>query len=505
MSSLESKPQPPFVLSLDIGTSSVRALVFDRLGQPWMDTLVRQDYPLKSEPPGSLTADPDQLLETVWTCMDASLRQAGRSAKQLAAVATCTFAGSTLGLDASGKPVTPLILYADTRSAPDANRLKEQLDEPAFHQRTGVRFHSSYLPARLLWLARTEPGVFKRVQHWATLGEYMSLQLFGEMVVSSSIASWIGMENISLVQWEAELLQVLPIARENLSPIVDASQSQTNLREPFRSRWPELAAIPWFPAIGDGAAANLGSGCTSTHQVAVTIGTSSAVRSVLQGQVPRIPPGLWCYRVDASRILFGGALSEGGNVFVWLTGLMGLQPSAALDGAIDQLPADGSQLTFLPLIAGERSPGWHGDARGVLTGLSLSMNRLEVLKAGMEGVAYRIALVYDQLRPVLPDEPEIIASGGALQNSPAWSRILADVLGKPIAVSRVKEASARGNALLALEYLGLLDQISQAPAPEGPIYHADAARHTRYLAAITRQQELYQKFLPQPETRNSTL
>jgi gluconokinase len=187
-------------------------------------------------------------------------------------------------------------------------------------------------------------------------------------------------------------------------------------------------------------------------------------------------------------------LTEGGSVFAWLVSLMHLQPGQDLEAALNRLPADGHGLTFLPLISGERSPGWRGDARGVVAGLSLSTTSLELLLAGLEGVAYRVAQVYDLLRPMLPDDPEVIASGGALMNSPVWTRILADTLGQPVTESRVEQVTARGAALLALEALHLIADISQAPGYPGVTYQPDNHRHATYRAAMRRQQELYRYF-----------
>ncbi len=487
--------EPPFILSIDVGTSSTRTLLFDRSGNPLLDTLSRQDYKITPQPGGIVEADPDLLLQSIWHCIDETLQKSGSLAPQVIAVSSCTFAGSTLALDELNRPLTPLWLYSDTRSESDAEILKERLDEPAAHQRTGVPFFSAYQPARILWIRRELPDTFNKTKRWVTLGEFMAHSLFGEMKVSTSIASWTGLLNIHTLEWDQELLAALPVDPQSLSPLVDASQSWVELRPEFRQRWPALSRAVWFPAIGDGAAANLGSGCNSPAQVAITIGTSSAVRATFDGEVPLLPAGLWCYRINQRSLLLGGALNEGGSIYAWLVEMLNLQNAANLEAELKALPPDSAGLTFLPFIAGERSPGWHGEARAMIAGMSLTTSPLQILQAGMEAVAYRIAEVYALLRPLLPGEPEILTSGGALEASPAWNQILANVLGRPVIQSRTDESSARGAALLALEAMGLIGNVQDAPRFDGPVILQDAHSHEIYQQARRRQQDLYNRFI----------
>jgi gluconokinase len=481
----------PLILSLDIGTSSARALLFDAQGRALLGLEARRAYEIPVRADGAVETDADELLGHVWACIDEVMTQARHLTDQIAGVAVCTFVGNVLGLDAFGHPATPLITYADTRAAHEAAELRRRLDEEIFHQRTGCHFHSSYLPARFLWLQKAQPALLNDAKRWITLGEYLALQLFGETAVSYSVASWSGLLNQQL-DWDTELLEVLPLSREQLSPLVDVDQPWRGLRSEFAARWPALRAVPWFPAIGDGAAANVGSGCTGPSRVAISVGTTSAVRVVMTDPVPSVPPGLWRYRVDRKRSLLGGALSEGGSVVAWLKRLLNFENLADVESVLSAAPADGHRLTFLPLITGERSPGWAAEARGVIAGLSSATTPLDILQAGIEGVNYRLALVFDLLAPSLPAAVEVVGSGGALQSSGVWPAILSHVLGRPVRVTAVDQPSARGAALLALEALDILDDPGQLPAELGPLYFPDPEKHAIYREAIERQRALYE-------------
>jgi gluconokinase len=470
-------------------------MLFDRLGRALEGVECRQDYAIRTTTEGASEVDPNLLLERVWCCLDGVLEKARSLSLEIAGVGACTFVSNVLGVDEVGQAVTPLTIYADTRAAEEVTRLREEFDEEAVHQRTGCLFHPSYLPARLRWLVHARPELLDRVARWVGIGEYMELQLFGRAAVSYSVASWSGLLDRRRLAWDQLLLAGLPLDEEQLSPLTDVDVPRRGLREPFADRWSALRDVPWFPAVGDGATANVGSGCTSPERVALTMGTTSAVRAVVAGDVPRVPAGLWCYRVDGERSLPGGALTEGGNVFAWLHANLRLPPLEDLETALASAAPDAHGLTMLPLFAGERSPGWAGHARAAIQGLSLATTPLDILQAGMEAVACRIGLVFDRLRPLLPEDFEVVASGGALLSSPVWRQMVSDVLNRPVTVSQVEEASARGAALLALEALDALEDLEEVPPFVGDSVVPDAGRHARYAEAIERQRALYEKLV----------
>jgi gluconokinase len=250
-------------------------------------------------------------------------------------------------------------------------------------------------------------------------------------------------------------------------------------------------AARWLPPVGDGATSNIGSGCSTRQRVAVMVGTSGALRVVADGPAPAAPDGLWLYRANRDRFVLGGALSNGGNLLNWLTESLTLPDYDTLQATLAARPPDGHGLTVLPFLAGERSPGWASHATGAIVGLRLHTEPLDILQAGLEAVAYRFGAIYELVRSALPGADEIIASGGALLNSPAWLQIVADVIGLPVTASGEVEASSRGGALLALEVLGGPAWFDR-PTALGRRFDPDLARHARYREARARQAHLYE-------------
>ncbi|MCB0212399.1 MAG: gluconokinase [Anaerolineae bacterium] len=483
-------PEAPFILTLDIGSSSTRAMLFDRLAQPITGALVQIPTSMQTTADGAAEFDPVALFDSVVAAIDQLLEQIGSLASQIGGVGIDTFVTNIMGVDASGRPITPLYTYADRRSASDAEALREEFDLSEVHDRTGCRIHSAYLPARFRWLARTEPDLLKSVAHWLSIGEYLFLELFGERAVSYSVASWTGLLNRHTLTWDETWLSQLPIDAAQLSPLVDIDQPQQGLKTAWAARWPQLKDIPWFPAVGDGAAANVGSGCTEPDRLALTIGTTGAMRVLVEKELDAVPDGLWFYRLNRRYGLLGGATTEGGNVFAWLNTILKLPKNS--EAELAQMPPGSHGLTVLPFLAGERAPGWHDDARATFSGLTLNIRPIDILRAGLEAVALRFAIIHHQMLPSLPSEHQIIASGSGLLNSPAWMQIMADVLNRPVTASAEPEATSRGMALAVLDALN----VSEVPPPAlGKTFRPRTAYHAQYKIALENQLYLYDRII----------
>lgn len=480
------------ILILDIGSSSVRALLFDHQARLIPDAIVSAQHSLTNEPPGAATLDMATLQARVETCMDHILLHP--AAREIRAVGVDTLVGNVLGIDRDGNPLTPVYTYADTRSAPDVTILAAQIDQERKHQETGCLLHTAYHPSRLHWLRRTEPALFEHVACWVDLAGALFQQWFGRTGTSYSVASWSGMLNRQTLQWDAEWLHILGLTTEQLPVLADHDQMFRGLKPAYAQRWPALANVPFMLAVGDGAAANVGSGCVNREQFALTVGTTAAIRTITDQTLPTVPPGLWSYRVDRCLHLIGGATSEGGNVFQWARQTLALGSRSDVEAALSASAPDSHGLTFLPLLAGERSPGWAADATGAIAGLRLSTDPIEILQAALESVAHRLALIAEQIAPIVSDDARVIASGGALSASPAWTQMIATALERPLCVTAEPELTARGAAILTLKALdgATLDLF---PPAITHVVEPRAADIPVFRAARERQVQLYNQII----------
>lgn len=487
-----------YILALDIGTSSTRALLYDASGSSVPGMSSQLTYQVTTSQAGEVSVDAEMLLELVVRTIDTVLQQAGERAQQIVAIATSAFWHTLVPLSASGQPLMPLLTWEDTRPQQAATELRALLDEPAIHQRTGARLHTSYWPAKIRWLQSTYPDIARQTARYVSFAEYLYERCLGRAICSISMASGTGLFVLHTRNWDTELLNLLQLGPANFSPLGDVKDTLQGLTPEFATRWPALKHVPWLPAIGDGAAANIGSNCSRLDTWAVTIGTSSAIRVVVPPEQVTPAQGLWLYAVDGRRALLGGALSEGGNVLAWLRQILRTPGQAELEHQLERLAPAAHGLTILPQLAGERSPGWHTQARMTIAGLGLHTTQEEIIRAALEAVIFQLSRVYDQLGQVLAvhvTRPRLIASGGALLRSTLLSQILADTLNVPLELSDGGEASARGVALLALEASGMLPDLSQLPFKAATIVQPDPSRHAIYEEARARQQALYRLLL----------
>lgn len=439
---------------------------------------------------GGVTLDGDKLLADAVACLADAL--AAKPDAPIAAVAVCTFWHSALAVDARGDALTPILLWSDRRSFMQVETLRSELDATAYTERTGCPLHTSYLPGKLLYLAQTDADLFARCDRFLSPGEYLFCRWFGrERVTQSfSMASGTGLWDAHAEAWDGEMLSWLPgMSAARLSPVSD--EPVHGLLSPYREQLPRLADVPFYPALGDGACSNLGAGGVTPDKIVLMIGTSGALRVAVSGATPPpVPPGLWRYRADKDRYLIGGALSNGGNVWAWLEDTIRLPdtPRDATEAALDALPPDGHRLTVLPFLAGERAPLWRDKLTATISGLTQATTPLEIARAAMESVAYRFAAVRERLLSVAP-RAEIIGTGGGLLHSPAWARILADVLGEPIVLSAEGEGSSHGVALWVRERLGYgrVDEVSFAL---GQRFEPNPATRAVYAAARERHEAL---------------
>lgn len=480
------------VLALDMGTSSVRAMLFDVRGRALPEMEVQLPYAQRTTADGGVEMDAEVLLARTVDCVKQLMRKAEKGVRaRLAGVGASCFWHSLVGVGGDERATTPVLSWADTRSRGQAHALQDQLNEAEYHGRTGCVLHPSYWPAKLCWFQETQPEAFARTRRWMSFGEYVTLRLFGQANCSLSMASGTGLFDFNGLGWDEKTLAVLPITQDQLNPLADRGQSQQGIVREFATALAPVKDLPWFPAVGDGACSNVGSGAVSQGRIAINVGTSGAMRVAVEAKSVDVPPGLFCYRIDGSRLLLGGAFTGGGNVYAWQHDVLQLDARPVAARRLGTMPPDSHGLTVLPFWAGERSPGWHLDARATITGMNLHTTPLDILRASLEAVAYTFADVMDRLQGRFPEAREIVASGGAILHSPTWVQIMADVFGCPVSISDVGEASSRGAAILTLDSLGLIGGLADIPLYLGKSYKPAPERHAVYQKARERYEALY--------------
>jgi sugar (pentulose or hexulose) kinase len=470
------------LLGLDLGTSAVKALLLDRRGEP----VGESSAPCAVERPGPGIAESDP--GRWWEAVVAAVRRLPREGR--GAVAGVGLSGQMHGVvlaGTDGAPVRPAILWLDGRSAETLERYPE-----GAARITGNAPSAGMTGPALLWLAAHEPGAV-RAARWALLAkDWLRLRLTGEAATDPSDASGTLLADRD-GRWDEPLVAALGIRRELLPPVVASERTSGELARAAADELGLPAGVPVAGGAGDTLAAALGSGLLADGAAQLAIGSSAQVARV-QGTWPGFSPRLNVYRSanpeGLPRWCRLAAMLNGGLALEWARGVLGLSWEEAHLRAFAPGAAR-STATFLPYLAGERTPWMDAQVRGAWVGLSPRDDPGSLMRAAFEGVALGIRAGLDALREEGSTIERLRLAGGGTVH-PAWRQLLADTLGVPLDAVSCPGAAARGAALLgglaaglysAAELPALAPAAAPAAAPRGG---PDPERQARFRALYAR-------------------
>jgi gluconokinase len=448
------------VLGVDIGTTSAKAVAFDtdarELGRG------EAGYPLLEPEHGQAVQEPAVVVDATL----ASIRAATSAAREQGArIAALSFSGamhSLVGLDAQGRALTPLVTWGDMRATEQAERLRAE--HPELHDRTGTPLHPMSPLPKLVWFAEHEPETFSAVRRWAGIKELVVARLTGTWAVDHSVASATGLLNLRELDWDGEALAIAGIDAEALSPLVPTTHRLELEAAPAADLGLE-GDMALIVGAADGPLANLGVGAVHHGVAACSIGTSGALRLMVERPVVDPQRRVFCYALLPGHWIVGGAINNGGAVLRWageaLAPDLGPHAEARLLELAGDVPAGSEGLLMLPYLLSERAPHWSTVARGAYVGLTRHHGRGHLVRAALEGVCLQLAVVLASVRDAGNEVREIRATGG-FARSDLWRQMLADALGMPIGFPAGHEGSAFGAALLAMDALGMVDGIDRA-------------------------------------------
>lgn len=456
-----------FIIGADIGTTSTKAIVFDRTGKILGSHSV--EYPLYTPNPGWAEQDPNEIFLAVLKSVKGAVEKAGVEPARVAGIGFSSAMHSLIALDHEGEPLSRAIIWADNRSAAQAERIKRELNGHEIYRRTGTPVHPMAPLSKLLWLKENQPELHGKARYWVGLKEYVIYKLTRQFVIDYGLASATGMFNLQQLDWDEEALAVAGVRKDQLPTPVDTLHVMRGIESTYAHDLDLSPSVALVMGSGDGPLSNLGTGAIAPGVVAATIGTSGAIRQVTDAPVTDPSARTFCYALTRNHWVVGGAVSNGGIVLRWFRDNMA-EPEMAVAKRLAVDPYDlitdyagkvapgADGLVFLPFLSGERAPYWNANARGVLFGLALHHTKQHVARATLEAVIYAMHSVHLALAEQAGRAVEIRATGG-FARSPLWLQIMADVFGREVVVAESHESSCLGAAVLAMVALGLADSI----------------------------------------------
>lgn len=480
------------VIAIDIGTTSTKTLAVDLAGKIHCSHSIA--YPLHTPRPGFAEQDPDVIFEAVLDAVGHLMKKSGLCADDIRCVAFSSANHSLILLDADGRPLTSSITWADQRSAAQAERLMKDGTGLPVYFRTGTPIHPMSPLVKLIWMREERPELFRSAEHFIGIKEYVLNKLFGIMIMDYSIASATGLFNLETLTWDSEALLLAGVRENQLPRLVPTTERIEGLKKEAAERMGLSSATPFIVGAQDGVLANLGIGAVDEGVLAVTIGTSGAVRATVKR--PALDPEgkLFCYALAKDHWIIGGASNNGAIVASWISER--LYPGKSLEEVLPlaaDVPPGANGLLFLPLLSGERAPFWDAQAKGVMFGLTLAHFEKDMLRAAMEGVLFQISAIVSFMKRAGGKPKEVRASGG-FARSALWCQMMADMLGVPVRVPESVESSGLGAAQLGLYAMeGCRGPLLRWKEIEGSLFEPVEANHKLYQGLLPLYLSLYDR------------
>jgi gluconokinase len=446
------------VLGVDVGTTAVKAAAFDARGNELASA--QRGYPLYEPHHGYAEQDPQEIVAATLSAIGEAGTAARRRGAGIAGICFSAAMHGLVALDAHERPLCRLVTWADTRAFEEAEWLAAE--RPELHDRTGTPLHPMAPLAKLLWFRRHERALFDAAQRWVGVKELIFARLADEWLIDHSCASGTGLLALATLDWDSEALELAGVNQQQLSAPVPATK--TLQLSPAGTQLTGLAtATPVVIGAGDGPLANLGLGAVDPGTLACSIGTSGALRLMVEHPVVDRDHHLFCYAFVPGRWLIGGAINNGGAVLEWLGRVLGQAEPDRLLAEAATVPPGSDGLVMLPYLLSERAPYWSALPLGAYVGLKHSHGRGHLVRAALEGVCQQLALVLASMRAAGNEVREVRATGG-FARSPLWRQLLCDVLGMSIGFAGREQGAAFGAALLGMEALGAIGSTEVAAA-----------------------------------------
>lgn len=483
------------MLGVDIGTTSTKAVLFTENGE-----VIQQEnigYPLYTPNISTAEQDPEEIFQAVLKAISNITKQ--HSQKHISFVSFSSAMHSVIVMDAEDQPLTPCITWADNRSEAWTHKIKNELNGHEIYKRTGTPIHPMSPLSKLAWITNDRPEIATKAKKYIGIKEYVFKKLFNEYVVDYSLASAMGMMNLKTLDWDEEALTIAGVSRGQLSELVPTTQTFTNCDPELAKQMGIDPNTPFVIGASDGVLSNLGVNAIRKGEIAVTIGTSGAIRTIIDKPQTDEKGRIFCYALTENHWVIGGPVNNGGMILRWIRDefasseietakRLGIDPYEVLTKIAERVRPGSDGLLFHPYLAGERAPLWNPDVRGSFFGLTLSHKKEHMIRAALEGVIYNLYTVFLALVECMDGPVTRIQATGGFARSAVWRQMMSDIFESELVVPESYESSCLGACILGLYATGKTESFEIASEMIGSTYkhrpNEEAVKEYRQLLPI---------------------
>jgi gluconokinase len=486
-----------YMLGLDIGTTSTKAVLFSEEGEVIQHENI--GYPLYTPDISTAEQDPAEIFSAVVQAISRIMEH--HPQKKISFISFSSAMHSLIAIDENDQPLTPCITWADNRSEAWAHKIKDELNGHEVYRRTGTPIHPMSPLSKITWIVNERPEIAEKAKKYIGIKEYIFKKFFDQYVVDHSLASAMCMMNLKKLDWDEEALKIAGITREQLSRLVPTTEIFTNCNLELARQMGIDPQTPFVIGASDGVLSNLGVNAIRKGEIAVTIGTSGAIRTIIDQPQTDEKGRIFCYALTEKHWVIGGPVNNGGMVFRWIRDefaasevetakRLGIDPYEVLTKIAEGVKPGSDGLLFHPYLAGERAPLWNPDVRGSFFGLSMAHKKEHMIRAALEGVIYNLYTVFLALIECMEGPVTRIQATGGFARSAVWRQMMSDIFESDVVVPESYESSCLGACILGLYATGKIESFEIASKMIGDTY-----KHTPKEEAASEYRQLLPIFI----------
>ncbi|MCL6573370.1 MAG: gluconokinase [Bacillus sp. (in: Bacteria)] len=486
-----------YMLGIDIGTTSTKAVLFTEQGE-----VIHQEnigYALYTPDISTAEQDPDEIFQAVVESISKVMNH--HSQKKISFLSFSSAMHSVIAMNEFDQPLTPCITWADNRSEAWAHKIKEELNGHEVYKRTGTPIHPMSPLSKITWIVNERPEIAAKTKMYIGIKEYIFKKFFDQYVVDHSLASAMGMMNLKNLDWDEEALKIAGVTREQLSKLVPTTTFFKNCHPDLAKKMGIDPQTPFVIGASDGVLSNLGVNAIRKGEIAVTIGTSGAIRTIIDKPQTDEKGRIFCYALTEKHWVIGGPVNNGGMVLRWIRDefaasevetakRLGIDPYEVLTKIAERVRPGADGLLFHPYLAGERAPLWNPDVRGSFFGLTMAHKKEHMIRAALEGVIYNLYTVFLALMECMEGPVTRIQATGGFARSDVWRQMMSDIFDLEVVVPESYESSCLGACILGLYATGKIDSFDVVSKMVGSTH-----MHTPNEIAVKEYRELLPIFI----------
>jgi xylulokinase len=458
-----------YLLGIDIGTSACKVAIFNKQGD--VIASLSGDYRVYYPHPGYAEQNPDEWWEIICRTVKDTIAKANIHSKDIAGVGIDGQSWSAIAIDKDGNVLSNTPIWMDTRADSICTRLNREIGEKAIFDLTGNSLQASYTTGKIIWYRDNRPEIYDRIYKILQSNSFIVYRLTGIASQDKSQGYGLHCFDMHKARWNKEMCSRLGIPIDFLPEIYDCHEIVGHVTEEAARLTGLAEGTPVVAGGLDAACGTLGAGVINPNETQEQGGQAGGM-SVCLDQYIADPRLILSFHVVPGRWLLQGGTTGGGGVMRWLeqefgdyereeAKRIGKSSMMLLDEQAAKVMPGSDGLIFLPYMAGERSPIWDVNAKGVYYGLDFTKTKGHFIRAALEGVAFSLKHNLEIAKEAGVEVGELRAMGGAA-NSRLWTQIKADITGKPIVVPASDTATTLGAAILAGVGVGLYKDFEEA-------------------------------------------